>query len=309
MTEQNNPLDEQRQNLLVFIWKRRKIIGIVTGVAAVISVIVSFLLTPLYRSTAVVFPAATSTVSFSEQRNAKAASMDFGEEEQAEQLVQILSSSRIRDKIVEQFDLMAHYDIAPDDKNKHYKLVKEYENHFFFVRTRYGSIQIDVLGDTSLIPGKTCTLIATATPLSTSNTFAWFLNGTQVVGATGSSLIVDIDKIGLYSVRVTTPSGCSTTSSSRRITAASSANVWVVPNPSTGRFQVRFYSRATVFNFKRTLLVYDTRGVLVHSVTVPITAPYSSIDVDLTAKPRGMYFLFLRKENEEKLGAGRIFLY
>jgi tyrosine-protein kinase Etk/Wzc len=147
MTEQNNPLDEQRQNLLVFIWKRRKIIGIVTGVAAVISVIVSFLLTPLYRSTAVVFPAATSTVSFSEQRNAKAASMDFGEEEQAEQLVQILSSSRIRDKIVEQFDLMAHYDIAPDDKNKHYKLVKEYENHFFFVRTRYGSIQIDVLDE------------------------------------------------------------------------------------------------------------------------------------------------------------------
>ena len=147
MTEQNNPLDEQRQNLLVFIWKRRKIIGIVTGVAAVISVIVSFLLTPLYRSTAVVFPAATSTVSFSEQRNAKAASMDFGEEEQAEQLVQILSSSRIRDKIVEQFDLFTHYDIGTDDKNKHYKLVKEYENHFFFVRTRYGSIQIDVLDE------------------------------------------------------------------------------------------------------------------------------------------------------------------
>lgn len=147
MTEQNNPLDEQRQNLLIFIWKRRKIIGIVTVAAAVISVIVSFLLTPLYRSTAVVFPAATSTVSFSEQRNAKAASMDFGEEDQAEQLVQILSSSRIRDKIVEQFDLFTHYDIAPDDKNKHYKLVKEYENHFFFVRTRYGSIQIDVLDE------------------------------------------------------------------------------------------------------------------------------------------------------------------
>jgi hypothetical protein len=171
------------------------------------------------------------------------------------------------------------------------------------------TIQIDVLGDTSLLPGKTCTLIATATPLSAGNAFAWFLNGVQVNNATGSSLIVDIDNIGLYTVRVTTPSGCATTSASRRITAASSGNVWVTPNPSTGRFQVRFYSRATVFNFKRTLLVYDTRGVLVHSVTVPITAPYSSIDVDLTAKPKGMYFLFLRKENEEKLGAGRIFLY
>jgi hypothetical protein len=171
------------------------------------------------------------------------------------------------------------------------------------------TVQIDVLGDTSLLPGKTCTLIATATPLSASNTFAWFLNGAQVSGAIGSSLIVDVDKVGSYTARVTTPAGCATTSAIRRITAASSANVWVIPNPSTGRFQVRFYSRATVFNFKRTLLVYDTRGVLVHSVTVPITGPYSSIDVDLTAKPRGMYFLFLRKENEEKLGAGRIFLY
>ncbi|MFN4892451.1 MAG: hypothetical protein ACK5G0_01645 [Bacteroidota bacterium] len=171
------------------------------------------------------------------------------------------------------------------------------------------AIQIDVLGDTSLLPGKTCTLIATANPLNAANTFAWFLNGTQVTGATSSSLIVDVDKVGLYTVRVTTPSGCSTTSVGRRINAAASAQVWIAPNPSTGRFQVRFYSRATVFNFKRTLLVYDTRGVLVHSVTVPITGPYSTIDVDLTAKPRGMYFLFLRKENEEKLGAGRIFLY
>lgn len=111
----------------------------------VCSVIISLLLTPIYRSTAVVFPAATSTVSFSEQRNAKAASMDFGEEEQAEQLVQILQSSRIRDKIVEQFDLMKHYDISPSDPNKHFKLVEKYNDNFLFVRTRYGSIQIDVL--------------------------------------------------------------------------------------------------------------------------------------------------------------------
>lgn len=144
MTEQNE-LDKERQNLLVFIWKRRKIILIVTAAAAVSSVVVSFLMTPIYRSTAIVFPAATSTVSFSEQRNAKAAAMDFGEEEQAEQLVQILQSSRIRDRIVEQFDLMKHYEIDANDPNKHYKLVKAYNDNFFFVRTRFGSIQIDVL--------------------------------------------------------------------------------------------------------------------------------------------------------------------
>lgn len=145
MDQDNIEFEKQRQNLLLFVWKKRKIIGIVTGAAAVISLVVSFLLTPLYLSTAIVYPTATSTVSFSEQRNAKASSMDFGEEEQSEQMVQILQSSRIRDKIVHQFDLFNHYDIKQDDPNKFYKLGKAYEQHITFTRTRYGSIQIDVL--------------------------------------------------------------------------------------------------------------------------------------------------------------------
>jgi uncharacterized protein involved in exopolysaccharide biosynthesis len=140
-----NALNEQRQNLLLFIWKKRKLIGIVTGIAAVVSLVVSFFLTPLYLSTAIVFPAATSTVSFSEQRNAKASSMDFGEEEQSEQLVQILQSSPVRDIVVQRFDLFNHYEIDQNDKNKYYKLGKAYGQHITFTRTRYGSIQIDVL--------------------------------------------------------------------------------------------------------------------------------------------------------------------
>jgi len=139
-----NELEQERQNLLVFIWKKRKIILIGTIIAFVASIGISLLLTPKFKSTAIVFPAATSTVSFSEQRNAKAAAMDFGEEEQAEQLVQILASSRIRNRIVHQFDLMKHYNIDPSDPNKQYKLGKAYDDHIQFTRTRYGSIQIDV---------------------------------------------------------------------------------------------------------------------------------------------------------------------
>ncbi len=145
MTDQMKEMEKERQNLLLFIWRKRKILILITGIAGVVSTVASLMMTPLYLSTAIVFPAATSTVSFSEQRNAKAAAMDFGEEEQAEQLVQILQSSRIRNKIVDQFDLMKHYDIDTNDANKHYLLMKEYEGHFAFIRTRYGSIQIDVL--------------------------------------------------------------------------------------------------------------------------------------------------------------------
>jgi len=144
MSENQNEFDQERQSLLVFIWKKRKLIIIVSSIAFVVSLLVSLMLTPIFKSTAIVFPTATSTVSFSEQSNAKASSMDFGEEEQAEQLVQILQSSRIRNRVVAQFDLMEHYEIDANDENKNYKLGKAYNNSIVFQRTRYGSIQIDV---------------------------------------------------------------------------------------------------------------------------------------------------------------------
>ena len=71
--------------------------------------------------------------------------MDFGEEEQAEQLVQILQSSRIKDRIVKKYHLLADYEISENDPNKYYKLNKAYYGNFSFNRTRFGSIQIDVL--------------------------------------------------------------------------------------------------------------------------------------------------------------------
>jgi len=142
---ENLNLNKERNNLIQFIWAQRKSLLIITGIVFVISTIVSLLITPLFLSTAIVFPAASSNVSFSDQRNVKAAAMDFGEEEQAEQLVQILQSSRIRDKVVSKFNLLEHYEIAENDKNKYYKLNNEYISHFDFTRTRYGSIQIDVL--------------------------------------------------------------------------------------------------------------------------------------------------------------------
>ena len=138
-------MDEQRDNLIVFLWKKRRPISIITGIGAVISLVISFLITPLFLSTVIIFPTATSTVSFSEQRNAKASAMDFGEEEQAEQMLQILQSSKIRELIVNRFNLFDHYEIKQDDPYKNYKLGKAYNEHIQCSRTKYGSIQIDVL--------------------------------------------------------------------------------------------------------------------------------------------------------------------
>ena len=147
MSNQQEGLKNASEGLIKFVWANRKRLLVFTGAAAVLSGIIAFLMTPLFLSTAVVFPAATSSVSFSEQRNAKAAAMDFGEEEQAEQLVQILQSSRIRDKVVSEFNLMEHYDIDANGSNKYFKLNEAYNNHISFNRTRFGSIRIDVLDE------------------------------------------------------------------------------------------------------------------------------------------------------------------
>jgi len=144
MSENAPEFQSESRNLLLFIWRKRKIILGVTGVAIVAAIVISLLMTPMFKSTAIVFPAATNTVSFSEQSQAKAKSGDFGEEEHAEQLLQILQSARIRNRVVLQFDLLKHYEIDNDDENKFYKLGKEYSSHIQFTRTRYGSIRIDV---------------------------------------------------------------------------------------------------------------------------------------------------------------------
>lgn len=138
-------LNKERERLLTFLFRKRKIILSFSFVASALAFGLSYLITPLYLSTAIIFPAASSSVSFSEQRNTKASSMDFGEEEQAEQLVQILQSAQIKDLIVEKFDLMKHYNISENDGYKYDKLNKAYEGHFSFERTRFGSIKIDVL--------------------------------------------------------------------------------------------------------------------------------------------------------------------
>lgn len=150
----NQMLQENNKGFLSFLYQKRKIWILFCGAAAVLSTVISFLIKPQYLSTAIVFPAATSSVSFSEQRNAKAAAMDFGEEEQAEQLIQILQSSKIRDRVVSEFQLLKHYEIDPSDANKNYKLNQEYSGHFSFSRTRFGSIKIDVLDEDPVLAAK-----------------------------------------------------------------------------------------------------------------------------------------------------------
>lgn len=134
--------------LLAFLLQWKKPLIILSLLAAVVSSIVSLMIDEKFKSTVIIFPAATSSVSkalLSQNLSGKHDVMELGEEEEAEQLLQVLNSDEIRNRIVEKYDLMHHYEIKDEDSYRQTKLIRAYENNISFKRTKFQSVRIDVL--------------------------------------------------------------------------------------------------------------------------------------------------------------------
>jgi len=135
-------------NLLVLLIRWRKPIIIVCFAAAVVSAGVSLVMKERYKSTVTMF--ATQQHSFGEQLLEDVKKEDvlaYGEEEDAERLMQILNSDAIRNKIIEDFDLWTVYDIPRDSKGARSKIGREYNENVTARITRFGSIEVAVLDE------------------------------------------------------------------------------------------------------------------------------------------------------------------
>jgi capsular polysaccharide biosynthesis protein len=149
---------QQEQNyleatsVLYFVLKWKKPLLIVTLVAVIGSVIFSgeTFITPKYKSTVILFPASTNSVSkgvLEDHPGDKQDILAFGEEEQAEQLLQILNSNEIRDRIAGKYKLMSHYHIDATKSYPYTQLESEYSSNITFQRTEFMSIRIDVMDE------------------------------------------------------------------------------------------------------------------------------------------------------------------
>lgn len=135
-------------NLIFFLFSYRKPLIIISLLAAIISAVVSLMIQEKYLSTVILFPAATNSISKSlmtEDFSAKQDINAFGEEEEAEQLLQILNSDDISGYIREKYNLMSHYGISKEDQYALTTTVKEYQDNVTFKRTEFNSVRIDVL--------------------------------------------------------------------------------------------------------------------------------------------------------------------
>lgn len=145
MENSNDKTGLNADNLLILLWTWKKSFIIVMILAVIGSSVVSLIIREKFLSTAIIFPGKASTVELGEKFNIDQSMTQFGEEEEAEQLLQILNSSEIRDYIIKKYDLMAHYEIDLESPYAYTELVREYNSNVTCERTRHNSITIDVL--------------------------------------------------------------------------------------------------------------------------------------------------------------------
>ena len=152
----NKTMDEQSRNsysskyLCKLLVDYRKPLIIILAVAAVLAVVFSsrYFITPLYKSTTIIYPTSSNSISkvlISTTYQSEKDIMNFGEDEQTEQMLQVLNSNRVRDKVISRFNLMEHYEIKPDSKYPITKLNKLYDSRIKFRRTEYNAVKITVL--------------------------------------------------------------------------------------------------------------------------------------------------------------------
>jgi uncharacterized protein involved in exopolysaccharide biosynthesis len=146
-------------NFLWFLWKWKWVLVAAALFAGILAAVFSGprFITPMFRSVVVLFPTSTNSISkaiMDEVPGGKQDLMSFGEEAEAEQMIQILNSSKIRDRIVERYDLMKHYKIKPSTRFSTTELHRTYGDNIRFRRTEYKGVEIKVMdhsADTAML--------------------------------------------------------------------------------------------------------------------------------------------------------------
>jgi len=94
--------------IMQVILKYKKHLAVIGVVAVIAAVIFSspYFIKPLYKSTVILYPTASNSISkvlLSDNPGNNKDILEFGEDEQTEQMLQILNSNKIRDRIIEKY--------------------------------------------------------------------------------------------------------------------------------------------------------------------------------------------------------------
>ena len=149
MTEEKDYFDSS--NLIVFLYKYKKTIAVITLSAAIISGIISLIIPNKFQSVVVVYPSNTNSIAkalINTGMGNQSDIMEFGEEEKTEQMLEILNSELVKKVIIEEFNLLHHYGIEQSStKTPYTDLIKKYKQNINFQRNINMAIEIEVLDE------------------------------------------------------------------------------------------------------------------------------------------------------------------
>jgi len=149
MYQNDNKSTFNASDILLLIIKYWKHLLVVCIVALVVSTIISYCIPERYKSTVVLYPANSTSVSqtLAADGTTQKGLLQFGENEEVEQLMQVLQSNDIRNRIIEKYNLIEHYRLSPDTKYLYTKLYDKYNENVKISRTEYTSVIIEVLDE------------------------------------------------------------------------------------------------------------------------------------------------------------------
>lgn len=136
------------KSIFQLIVKYRVSIIVLVLAAGVCSFIFSsrHFITPLYKSVAVLFPSSNYSSSRAIMNTSTLYFVDplkIGDDKQTEEMLQVLNSNIIMDKIIEKYDLANHYGIKKG-KYETTRLYDKYKSNISFRRTEYNAVKIVV---------------------------------------------------------------------------------------------------------------------------------------------------------------------
>jgi len=132
-------------DILIFLYNKKIQIFIITFIGIIGSIIMSYMIPAKFKSSVIIYPA--TGVSFSKTVLNDITNNDllqFGEEEETEQMLQILSSTNFTEKIIEKFDLYSHYGIDKNGSLSQTAILNEISGNISYDKTQYDAIQIKV---------------------------------------------------------------------------------------------------------------------------------------------------------------------
>jgi uncharacterized protein involved in exopolysaccharide biosynthesis len=133
-------------HLLLFVFNKLRIFIAVGIITFVISAGVSLMIEEKFESTVIMFATTQSSIGeefFEESKQGDL--LAYGETEDAERLLQLLNSNKVRTQVIENFNLSEHYGINVEEVGGRTLLQQEYNSNVGANLTRFGSIRIHVL--------------------------------------------------------------------------------------------------------------------------------------------------------------------